>query len=77
VRRIDKLLYFRFPPYTVKNLQAMQSQLAPKLPARPAGPPGAAASNRNVTRKWWFLAFALAAAGALTKLKSAGYIRGA
>ncbi|KAJ7197880.1 NAD-aldehyde dehydrogenase [Mycena rebaudengoi] len=43
---IDKAPVLPLPAvHTAKNLQAMQSQLAPKLPARPAGPPGAAASN--------------------------------
>ncbi|KAJ7481185.1 NAD-aldehyde dehydrogenase [Mycena galericulata] len=37
---IDKVLSFRFPPYTTESLQALHSRIpSPKLPARPKGPP--------------------------------------
>ncbi|KAJ6618864.1 NAD-aldehyde dehydrogenase [Mycena sp. CBHHK59/15] len=61
---IDKILHFRFPPYTAKNLQKIGT-VVPKLPARPTGP-----VSQGVARKWWFLALALAVVGALTKFKS-------
>jgi hypothetical protein len=66
--RIDKILGFRFPPYTTSKMDKLNSRLNVKLPARPTGPP-AVASNGGV-RKWFLLAFAMAFVGALTKMKN-------
>ncbi|KAJ7749555.1 NAD-aldehyde dehydrogenase [Mycena maculata] len=66
---IDKILGFRYPPYTARSLQALHSRLPRKLPVRPSGPPGAASSAGGV-RKWFLLAFAMAVLGALTKMKN-------
>jgi len=66
---IDKVLSFRFPPYTAQNVQTLQSRLASKLPARPKGPPPTEASGVTM-KKWFLLAFAMAVVGALTKMKS-------
>ncbi|KAJ7940200.1 NAD-aldehyde dehydrogenase [Mycena leptocephala] len=65
---IDKILGFRFPPYTTSKMDKLNSRLNVKLPARPTGPP-AVASNGGV-RKWFLLAFAMAFVGALTKMKN-------
>jgi len=67
---IDKLLSFRFPPYTDKSLQTLQARMTTKLPARPSGPPNATGGSGGGMSKWFFLAFAVAVAGALTKLKN-------
>ncbi|KAJ6531227.1 aldehyde dehydrogenase [Mycena capillaripes] len=64
---IDKILGFRFPPYTASNL-AKVSRLSVKLPARPTGPPAEVAGG--AMRKWFLLAFAVAVVGALTKMKN-------
>ncbi|KAJ7461546.1 NAD-aldehyde dehydrogenase [Mycena latifolia] len=66
---IDKILGFRFPPYTAKNLQTFRARLTTKLPPRPTGPPGEAAASSAV-RKWFLVAFVVAIMGALTKLKN-------
>ncbi|KAJ7137785.1 aldehyde dehydrogenase [Mycena epipterygia] len=69
---IDKLLGFRFPPYTPKTLQTLKTRMpTPRLPARPKGPPGAATGG-GARRKWFLLAFAMAVVGALTRLKTLG-----
>ncbi|KAF7311330.1 hypothetical protein MKEN_01034700 [Mycena kentingensis (nom. inval.)] len=76
---IDKLLGARYPPYTDKKLNLLKTTLMPKLPARPKGPPAVATSASGGARKWFLLALAVAVAGALTKLKTAGVglVRGA
>ncbi|KAJ7172042.1 NAD-aldehyde dehydrogenase [Mycena filopes] len=66
---IDKILGFRFPPYSQNKLDKIHSRLAIKLPARPNGPPLAGATSGGAARKWFLLAFALAVVGALTKMK--------
>ncbi|KAJ7137790.1 NAD-dependent aldehyde dehydrogenase [Mycena epipterygia] len=67
---IDKLLGFRFPPYTPKTLQTLKTRMpTPKLPARPKGPPGAATGGASA-QKWFLLAFAMAVVAALTRLKT-------
>jgi len=66
---IDRILWFRYPPYTASKLKAALRMGLPGLPARPTGPPTATA--RKWWRKWFFLAFIVAAAGSLTqRLKS-------
>ncbi|KAJ7024307.1 NAD-aldehyde dehydrogenase [Mycena alexandri] len=67
---IDKLLGFRFPPYSQSKLDKIHSRLNVKLPARPTGPPSAGRASGDGGRKWFLLAFALAVVGALTKMKS-------
>ncbi|GLB42204.1 putative aldehyde dehydrogenase family protein [Lyophyllum shimeji] len=62
---IDKILGFRYPPYTKAKLKA-SLKLLPRLPARPAGPPSATARSKW-WGKWFFLAFVVAIAGGLTK----------
>lgn len=62
---IDRILGFRYPPYTKSKLRAAM-KLLPSLPARPAGPPSATARSKW-WRKWFFLAFFVAVAGGLTK----------
>lgn len=47
---IDKVLAFRFPPYTDKNLRTLRSRLDVKLPARPSGPPSAASSASSARK---------------------------
>ncbi|KAJ7217157.1 NAD-aldehyde dehydrogenase [Mycena pura] len=66
---VDMILGARYPPYTDKKLKAV-SRLAPKLPARPTGPPTASAASNRATRKWFFLALAVAVVGVLTKMKN-------
>jgi len=66
---VDMILGARYPPYTAKKLKAV-SRLAPKLPARPKGPPTANAAGNGSTRKWFFLALAVAVVGVLTKMKN-------
>ncbi|KAJ7632988.1 NAD-aldehyde dehydrogenase [Roridomyces roridus] len=65
---IDKILGFRFPPYTDQSVATLRSRMPIKLPARPAGPPTGATSTTQ--RKWFLLAFALAIVGALTRMKN-------
>ncbi|EKM75339.1 hypothetical protein AGABI1DRAFT_46604 [Agaricus bisporus var. burnettii JB137-S8] len=68
---LDKILGFRFPPYTDKSIKASQ-RILKSLPPRPTGPPRTnnAMANGSAT-KWWgkyfFLAFVLATIGGLTK----------
>ncbi|KAF8069067.1 NAD-aldehyde dehydrogenase [Lyophyllum atratum] len=62
---IDRILGFRYPPYTDAKFKAAL-RLLPSLPARPAGPPSAVARSKW-WGKWFFLAFIVAAAGGLTK----------
>jgi aldehyde dehydrogenase (NAD+)/aldehyde dehydrogenase (NAD(P)+) len=70
-RRLDKILGFRFPPYTDSNNAKLKARLGVKLPARPTGPPAVAATGAGgAGRKWFLLAFAVAILGALTKLKN-------
>ncbi|KAF9446039.1 NAD-aldehyde dehydrogenase [Macrolepiota fuliginosa MF-IS2] len=66
---IDKILGFRFPPYNSKSIKGA-SRLLKSLPPRPVGPPRLGAANGAATKwwgKWFFLAFAVAVAGGLTK----------
>ncbi|KAJ7311505.1 NAD-aldehyde dehydrogenase [Mycena albidolilacea] len=68
---LDKILGFRFPPYTDSNSAKLKARLGIKLPARPTGPPAVAATgDGGAGRKWFLLAFAVAILGALTKLKN-------
>ncbi|KAJ7685591.1 NAD-aldehyde dehydrogenase [Mycena polygramma] len=67
---IDKILGFRFPPYSDSKLKQAHSRLAIKLPARPSGPPTAETAGAGALRKWFLLAFAVAVVGALTRLKN-------
>ncbi|KAK7038096.1 aldehyde dehydrogenase [Favolaschia claudopus] len=64
---IDKILGFRYPPYTSNKLAKVQARLSVKLPPRPSGPPAVAAASG---RKWWLFAFAVAIVGALTRMKN-------
>ncbi|KAJ6531647.1 NAD-aldehyde dehydrogenase [Mycena vulgaris] len=66
---IDKLMGFRYPPYTPKSLAGLNARMSIKLPTRPTGPPGAPSAN-GAARKWFLLAFAMAVVGVLTKLKT-------
>ncbi|KAF5379237.1 hypothetical protein D9615_006047 [Tricholomella constricta] len=61
---IDRILGFRYPPYTDSKFKAAM-RLLPSLPARPAGPPAVAARTKWWGR-WFFLAFVVAVAGGLT-----------
>ncbi|KAF8888614.1 NAD-aldehyde dehydrogenase [Infundibulicybe gibba] len=63
---IDKILGFRYPPYTAKSISSL-SKLSPSLPPRPAGPPSVESLKRKWWGKWFFLALALALAGGLTQ----------
>ncbi|CAK5277533.1 unnamed protein product [Mycena citricolor] len=67
---IDKLLSFRFPPYTDKKAAMLQSRLGVKLPARPQAPPAITAAAKGGLSKWFLFALAFAVVGALTKTKS-------
>ncbi|KAF7337964.1 Aldehyde dehydrogenase [Mycena venus] len=67
---IDKLLAFRFPPYTPANMAKIKARLGVKLPPRPTGPPTVATTASGAGRKWFLLAFAVAVLGALTKMKN-------
>ncbi|KAJ7112386.1 NAD-aldehyde dehydrogenase [Mycena crocata] len=67
---IDKILGFRFPPYTDKKLQTLKARLTTKLPARPSGPPSVTTTRTTGVRKWFLLAFAMAVVGALTRMKT-------
>ncbi|KAG5641769.1 hypothetical protein DXG03_004264 [Asterophora parasitica] len=62
---IDRIIGFRFPPYTDTKFKAAM-KLLPSLPARPSGPPAVAARTKWWGR-WFFLAFVIAVAGGLTK----------
>ncbi|RDB27993.1 Aldehyde dehydrogenase, dimeric NADP-preferring [Hypsizygus marmoreus] len=61
---VDKIIGFRFPPYTDAKLKSAM-KLLPSLPARPKGPPSAA-SSRKWWGKWFFLALVVVVAGGLT-----------
>ncbi|KAJ6517242.1 Aldehyde/histidinol dehydrogenase, partial [Mycena vitilis] len=62
---IDKVMGFRFPPYTSKKLQVLHARMDVKVPARPKGPPAPGADFTPGSRKWLFLAVAVAIAGGL------------
>ncbi|TFK73415.1 NAD-aldehyde dehydrogenase [Pluteus cervinus] len=63
---IDKILAFRFPPYTPKGLKATLG-LYPSLPARPSGPPPAESAYTNRWARWLLFGLAFAVAGGLTR----------
>jgi aldehyde dehydrogenase (NAD+)/aldehyde dehydrogenase (NAD(P)+) len=65
---MDKILGFRFPPYTSSSLAKLKRTMGVKLPPRPTGPPAVTANGTR--RKWFLLAFAVAILGALTKMKN-------
>ncbi|KAF8190927.1 aldehyde dehydrogenase [Mycena galopus ATCC 62051] len=67
---MDKILGFRFPPYTSSNLTKIKRTLGIKLPPRPTGPPAVTGAANGTRRKWFLLAFAVAILGALTKMKN-------
>uniref|UniRef100_A0A0W0G7Y2 Aldehyde dehydrogenase n=1 Tax=Moniliophthora roreri TaxID=221103 RepID=A0A0W0G7Y2_MONRR len=59
---VDMIMSFRYPPYTAKKFAAMSKTLAPKLPARPKGPPPSG-TDEGSGRSWFkWLTFILAAA---------------
>ncbi|KAJ7631341.1 NAD-aldehyde dehydrogenase [Mycena polygramma] len=63
----DKLMSFRFPPYTAEKLQAAKAGMVMKLPARPRSAPPAKAATSS-SRRWLVLAVVVAiAAGAVVK----------
>ena len=75
IHSVDKVLAFRFPPYTAKKLKASNS-MAPKLPAKPKGPPSLANPTLAVLgkkqgilglNKWFVFALAVAIAVGLTR----------
>jgi len=61
---VDKILGFRFPPYTNKGLK-MAGKLYPSLPARPKGPP--TGKENGGWGKWLLFGLALALAGGLAR----------
>jgi len=66
---VDRILGFRFPPYTNQSMKGV-SRLVKSLPPRPSGPPNPATANGTATKwwgKWFILALAMAVAGGLTK----------
>ncbi|KAF8888613.1 NAD-aldehyde dehydrogenase [Infundibulicybe gibba] len=63
---IDKILGFRYPPYTAKSISSL-SKLNPSLPPRPAGPPSVESLERKWWGKWFFLTLVMALAGGLTQ----------
>ncbi|KAG5649774.1 hypothetical protein H0H81_002077 [Sphagnurus paluster] len=68
---IDKIIGFRYPPYTDSKLKAAL-KLLPSLPARPTGPPAEIARTKW-WGKWFYLALAVAVVGGLTqRLKTLG-----
>ncbi|KAF8142975.1 NAD-dependent aldehyde dehydrogenase [Mycena galopus ATCC 62051] len=67
---MDKILGFRFPPYTSSNLAKIKRTLGIKLPPRPTGPPTVTGATNGTRSKWFLLALAVAILGALTKMKN-------
>ncbi|KAL1738797.1 Aldehyde/histidinol dehydrogenase, partial [Schizophyllum fasciatum] len=63
---VDKLLWWRFPPYTDGKLRAMFRLMKDGLPAKPKGPPRGEGS-RTGWGKWLVVALAVAAAAAAKK----------
>lgn len=67
---VDKLIGFRFPPYTKAKLGKVKG-MQRGLPKKPLGPPGsAAAKGRGWGLKWLVLAIAIAVAGGYKKLRA-------
>ncbi|KAJ7606940.1 NAD-aldehyde dehydrogenase [Mycena polygramma] len=64
---IDKVMGFRFPPYTSKKMEVLHARMDVKVPARPKEPPPPGADAISGSRKWIFLAVAVAIAGGLAK----------
>ncbi|KAF7760966.1 hypothetical protein Agabi119p4_10375 [Agaricus bisporus var. burnettii] len=70
----DKIIGFRFPPYTSKSLKGA-SRLAKSLPSRPTGPPTIGAYTRTKWwRKWVYMALVVVlVGGALMRRKTQPY----
>ncbi|KAF8348497.1 NAD-aldehyde dehydrogenase [Amanita rubescens] len=64
---LDKILGFRFPPYTTKKIKNIDLLMPANLPPRPTGPPAIIKATTKWSGKWLLLALAVAVAGALTK----------
>ncbi|KAM6503217.1 NAD-aldehyde dehydrogenase [Amanita muscaria] len=60
---IDKILGFRFPPYTSKKLKSADKAFGVTLPTRPTGPPSGSSKGSG---KWYLLIFAALIAGVWT-----------
>ncbi|KAJ2928248.1 hypothetical protein H1R20_g8864, partial [Candolleomyces eurysporus] len=65
---LDKILGFRYPPYSDKKLKATD-RFKRKLPAKPTGPPTSLTTTSS-WRKWWVFALAIAIAAGLTKRRA-------
>lgn len=63
---VDKLLSFRFPPYTPTKVKRT-GLMTRRLPAKPKGLPGVASTRVLGVNKWFVLAVAVAVAVALTR----------
>ncbi|TFK21603.1 aldehyde dehydrogenase [Coprinopsis marcescibilis] len=61
---LDRILSFRYPPYTLKKYKATH-QFAPKLPGKPTGPPSL--TEGGSWGKWFVVALVAAVAAGLTK----------
>ncbi|KAF8638214.1 hypothetical protein AX16_010560 [Volvariella volvacea WC 439] len=64
---LDKIIGFRFPPYTKKTLKATYG-LAPSLPPRPKGPPSPN-DKKGGWGRWFLFGLVLALVGAYAKRK--------
>jgi len=64
---VDKILGFRFPPYTSKKLKTAETALGVSLPTRPTGPPADVRPTSRGLGKWVLLLLAALVAGGLTK----------
>ncbi|KAL1730895.1 Aldehyde/histidinol dehydrogenase [Schizophyllum commune] len=64
---IDKILWWRFPPYTDSKLRAMFRMMKDGLPAKPKGPPRLDGKSEGGWRKWAVVFLAVTAAAAAVK----------
>ncbi|KAI5885611.1 aldehyde dehydrogenase [Schizophyllum commune H4-8] len=64
---IDKILWWRFPPYTDAKLRAMLRMMKDGLPAKPKGPPRLDGASEGGWRKWAVVLLAVTAAAAAVK----------
>lgn len=67
---VDKILWWRYPPYTDANIRAMKRVMRDGLPAKPKGPPSLSSGKSVSWGKWVMVLVAIAAAAAVKKNRS-------